>query len=86
MSDKKLYRVTVEFTYYAHVEDRLEALGYAAEALSDSFSGTTAAAQPVPYADSALAAGWGRDLLIYSEDDITLGEALDLLPKRGESQ
>lgn len=83
MSDKKLYRVTVEFTYYAHAEDRLEALGYASEALSDSYAGTTSAAQPVPYADSPLAQGWSRDLLIYSEDDITLGEALDHLPKRG---
>ena len=81
---KKLFHVTMEFSYYAYAEDAHEAERYADEALSNA--GTSGAyAREVQYKDDAIDADWSRDSLVYTdrgEGDTELGKLLDALPER----
>lgn len=80
---KKLFQVTLEFTYYAYAEDSYEAERFADEALSDADS-NGAYAREIKYKE-AVQDGWTRGSLVYtdrSEGDTELGKLLDALPEK----
>jgi hypothetical protein len=78
MSEKKLYRVSVAFDFYAYAEDGEDAQFFARDALLDMSMGDCAASREVR-PGHALAAGWGRHSLVYHEEsgDLELGTLLD---------
>jgi len=78
MSEKKLFRVSVEFEFYAYAEDEWDAQYFAQDALNDISVGDCATSMEVR-PSHALAAGWSRDSLVYHEEsgDISLGSLLD---------
>lgn len=84
MSEKKLYEVTVEYTFYAYAEDEDEACSYTDEAIRDTYSRDLGYAREVKHSDHPIAADWDESTLIYHEgrEDMTLGSALEKLPPR----
>lgn len=84
-AEKKLYKVTVEYTFYAAAESELAAIRLADEALNDAYLCDCTEATEVQHSDESRFDAWGEDDLIYHEgrEDITLGSMLSKLPKRG---
>jgi len=86
MSEKKLFRVTVEFDFYAYAEDQYDAMDLARDAVDDVNLDDCASAEEVKTQPRYLSDDWTRDSLVYHSDsgDIALGTVLDKLPKEGE--
>lgn len=78
MSEKKLYRVSVEFDFYAYAEDDYEARELAQDAVDDMIASDCAIAIEVKAGDP-ISHDWTRDCLVYHNEggDIELGEVLD---------
>jgi hypothetical protein len=86
MREKKLFRVTVEFDFYAYAEDQYDAMDMARDAADDFNLDDCAIYEEVKTQPRYLSDGWTRDSLVYDSDsgDIELGTLLDKLPKEGE--
>ena len=85
MSDKKLYEVTLEFTYYAYAADESEAAEYADDAIRDSFTADYTHAREVTHDEWPISADWDSGSLVYhdgTEGDLELGTLLKKLPER----
>lgn len=81
---KKLYEVTIEYTYYAYAHDEEEAESYADTAMQDAFPSDFARGRLVrPRA--SIAAGWDELSRVYhserEDEAICLG---DVWPKGGK--
>lgn len=71
---QKLYRVTVEFTYYAVADTSIDAESHASDAFHDEDWMSIASAQQVSQRELP---DWDGDALVYGPDkDTTLDEAL----------
>jgi hypothetical protein len=77
MTDLKLYRVTVEVTYYALAEHEDGAIEFYDEAAGDTLPERCAEVRAIRV-DDPIAAGWQRNLCVYhdGDDDISLEEAI----------
>lgn len=84
MSDekRKLYEVTVEFTFYAYAENPHRAADFADDALRDSFTSDYTDAREVTHKDWRITGDWDNESLVYHKGrgDIPLGELLEKLP------
>jgi hypothetical protein len=85
MSEKKLFRVTVEFDFYAYAEDQYDAMDLARDAADAVNLNDCASAEEVKTQPRYLSDDWTRDSLVYDSHggDIALGTLLDKLPKEG---
>lgn len=83
MSEKKLFRVTVKFDFYAYAEDQYDAMDMARDAADDFNLDDCAITEEVKTQPRYLSDGWTRDSLVFDSDgkDIELGSLLDKLPK-----
>lgn len=92
MADNKLFRVNVQYTYFAYAENAAEAESFAMDAAD--YANTHACAVPVRHSDEHIPMGWSRESEVYNDDKrtyfvadeppMTLGALLDQLPKRGD--
>ncbi len=84
---KKLYRVTVEYSYYALALNQCDAQACVYDATDDLFLKEHAWAQEVLFPQLLLDA-WTRDSRVYGTDDdeTTLGEALDALAEQAKQE
>ena len=78
MSEKKLYRVSVEFDFYAYAEDDYEARELAQDAVDGMIASDCAIAIEVKAGEPTLH-DWSPYDLVYHNggEDIELGEVLD---------
>lgn len=85
MTEKKLYRVDVEWAFYALAENEEEALDCARLAQRDNEATDCCWAREVEYANESLAEGWDRECLVYGgRNDVRLRDALSILPTKGK--
>lgn len=84
MEERKLYEVTVAYTFYAYAESGVTAALLADDAIRDASSGDYATARAVMHSDARIACDWDRKSLVYHEgdEDLELGDLLDKLPAR----
>lgn len=78
MQDRKLYRVTVEMTYYVVADDEDDAESYIDEAMRDVDLSDTSMVFEVHRGNRPVG-GWDLDCLVYGEHDgdLTLRDAMD---------
>lgn len=83
-SKLKLYKVTVEFTYYAAVERGDDAKTFAQQAWDDDGPEYVSLVL-VEDRNHEIAGEWLPESLVYGgEGNVELGEMLDKLPRKGE--
>lgn len=79
---RKLYEVTVSFTYYAHTDAVRDAVAYAEQAWQDGGADHRQVTL-VQTSDHRLAGEWAPECLVYgASDDVELGDLLAQLPTR----